>query len=206
MATARPKVRRLLLVSRLDHDRPIFKVIDAGGGERIRTVSEELNATRGARSRAQVAASTCGSCGARKKVTVNGGRSRCSACLTDEGTIRSANKKLRALVQLKQDGLVQADATGSGYRSQVAAAESRIAERAKTNGFGRRGGARRTPARPSSGAADLRKAERAVEAARKERLLARTEFEVGITRERLKRAEQELARLQRQGRIRRSLR
>ncbi|MGZ4665259.1 MAG: hypothetical protein ACXV5Q_09525 [Frankiaceae bacterium] len=188
----------------------MFKAIDAGGGDRIRTVGEELNASRRLRAKEVAKASTCGSCGARKKVTA--ATARCPACLTDEATIRSAKKKLRAIAELKAEGRVRPDATGSQYRDRIVAAEDRIAARATKNGLARQlGTERRHPVpraqRPPAGdAAAIHRAERVVEAARKERLLARTDFEVEILRERLARAQQELERLRREQHARRTLR
>src|SRR4051812_9000698 len=103
-------------MTRLNHDRPMFRAIDAGGGERIRTVGEELNASRRLRGQEAAKASTCGSCGTRKKVT--GTRPRCSPCATDGATIRSARKKLRALAEIKAEGRVRPDSDGSKYRDR----------------------------------------------------------------------------------------
>ncbi|MCW2904520.1 MAG: hypothetical protein JWO67_6785 [Streptosporangiaceae bacterium] len=198
-------------MTRLNHGRPMFKAIDAGGGERIRTVGEELSATRRLRTGEAAKASNCGSCGARKKVT--GATPRCPACHTDEATIRSAKKKLRALAELKAQGRVRPESPlGLQFRDRIAAAEARIASRAKKNGFTPQTRTQQTRSRTgvrkpaASGSAALQRAERAVEAARKERLLARTDFEVQILRGRLARAQQELARMQLEDRSRRSLR
>jgi hypothetical protein len=117
---------------------------------------------------------------------VQGDRRRCPACHTDEATIRSAKKQLRALAEPQAQGRVRPESPGSPFRDRIAGAEARIAGRAKKNGFTRptrthqtrlRTGVRKPAA---SGSAAIQRLERAVEAARKERLPARTDFEVQI--------------------------
>jgi hypothetical protein len=62
-------------MSGLNYDRPALRVQDAGGGERIRTIAEELQASRKSRVRAEP--KRCRGCRAIKEV-MDGA---CRACL-----------------------------------------------------------------------------------------------------------------------------
>ena len=193
-------------MSRINHDRPVLKVIDAGGGERIRTIAEDLRAAQAAdRSSARRGEGQlrCGKCRATKKVVLP--YRRCRGCLADEEAIAKARRHLRGL----SAGAAAAASgqAGAKYRRSIAAAEERIAERRRANG-GRTSVP--TPRKVNGGQAAARRpnvqaAERAAEAARKELLLARTDWEKQILRERHRRAQEALTRAQRLDRQRRSL-
>jgi len=81
-------------MSNLNHERPVFRVIAAGGGERIRTVAEDLAAAQADLRREAASSDTrprCGSCGSRREVkgTLT---PRCADCRTEEAASRSERK------------------------------------------------------------------------------------------------------------------
>ncbi|MGY1748842.1 hypothetical protein [Modestobacter sp. SYSU DS0511] len=187
-------------MSRLNHDRPVLRVIDAGGGERIRTIAEDLRAAQRA-DRMRHRQLRCTSCGTTKKVVLP--YRACRGCLADTRTITQGKKKLRSLGGA---GAAASSAAAGRCQASIAAAEARIAQRKRTNS------GRSPQATPRSGSQktasprpNLRAAERAAEAARKELLLARTDWERDLLRGRLKKAQEALATAQRLDRQRRAL-
>ena len=196
-------------MSRLNHDRPVFKVIDAGGGERIRTIAEDLRAAQAAdrrEARRAVPAGNgplrCRACGSAKNVQKS---RRCVACAADEQRIKKAQQRLDAL---RTSGAMAAGPTvGAKKRRVIQAAKTDIAARRRANGS-----RVPEPRKPSSGTRatstprpNVQAAERAAEAARKELLLARTEWEKQVLRQRYRRAQEAVTRAQRVEGQRRSL-
>lgn len=130
-------------MSRLDHGRPMFKAIDAGGGERIRTIAEEL---RGSRPRASAKPGPCRSCRAVRQLT----EGVCRACRADRQLIASAGSQLQpkrrrkanAQGRLKSVELVPSNIGKAASRRQVEEARARIkARRSKNVGAQASGGA-----------------------------------------------------------------
>jgi hypothetical protein len=194
-------------VTKLNHGRPAFKAIDAGGGERIRTIAEEIAASRRASSTAEP--KRCRSCGAQGQV-MDGA---CRPCLADEQVIKAANRKLQPKRSRKanaQGRLAFSDESEKNIdrgalQRQIDEARARIAARKKRVSSAP---TRQTRARSGTrvaGAADLKKAERAVEDARKDLLMARSDWEKDVLRGKYTKAQQELSLLQRQANARRSL-
>jgi hypothetical protein len=196
-------------VSRLNHDRPVFKVIDAGGGERIRTIAEDFRSARAedwrkARRPAPRSKppSGCADCGTTKAVQPKA--RRCAACLADVKRVVAAQQRLKSV--WAATGVVEA-AEGEKQRLVIHNAKTRIAKRRRANS--QPVVARRRAAGASAGARttkpNVKAAERAAEATRKELLLARTDWEKQLLRERHRRAQEALTRAQRLDAQRRSL-
>lgn len=83
-------------MSNLNHDRPLFKVLDAGGGERVRTIAEELEDARvspPAGPDRRRAVPKCELCGSTK---VSSRRLRCATCVAETETVREARLQLAA--------------------------------------------------------------------------------------------------------------
>jgi hypothetical protein len=78
----------------LNHERPLFKVMAAGGGERIRTIAEDLAVAQvglGSADKAVPERPRCELCGSRHDVT--GQLSpRCAGCRAHEAAVRAARK------------------------------------------------------------------------------------------------------------------
>lgn len=77
-------------MSNLNHGRPFFKVMDAGGGERIRTIDEELdvaNVGTSAGRSSQQAVPRCELCGSTK---VSSRRLRCTRCVAETAVVHDA--------------------------------------------------------------------------------------------------------------------
>ncbi|PRY39353.1 hypothetical protein LY71_12122 [Geodermatophilus tzadiensis] len=136
----------------------------------------------------------------------------CRPCLADEQVIKAANRKLQPKRSRKvnaQGRLAYSDGSEKidrgALQRQINEARARIAARKKRVSSAP---TRQTRARPGTrvaGAADLKKAERAVEDARKDLLMARSDWEKDVLRGKYTKAQQELSLLQRQANARRSL-
>ncbi|SHG42329.1 hypothetical protein [Geodermatophilus nigrescens] len=194
-------------MTKLNHGRPALRTTDAGGGERIRTIAEELAASQRARSDSEPR--RCRSCGNRGHV-MDGA---CRACLADERVIKSANRKLHPRKNGKgnsQGRLAYVDEPQGkidrrALQRQIDEARARIAARKRRVSHAPRPQAGPRPGGRVVGTADLKKAERAVEDARKDLLMARSDWEKDILRGRYRKAQEELSLLQRQVNARRSL-
>ncbi len=194
-------------MTRLNHGRPAFKAIDAGGGDRIRTIAEELAASQRARSDSEP--KRCRNCGTRGQV-MDGA---CRPCLADERVIKSANRRLNPRKSRKgnaQGRLASFDEPQEkidrrALQRQTDEARARIAARKRRISHAPRPQAGPRPVARAVGTADLKKAERAVEDARKDVLLARSDWEQDILRGRYRKAQEELSLLRRQVNARRSL-
>lgn len=84
-------------MSNLNHERPLFKVLDAGGGERVRTIDEELHGAgvhgpTGVQRRPS--APRCELCGSSR---VSSRRLRCERCVAETQTVREARKQAPAV-------------------------------------------------------------------------------------------------------------
>ena len=74
----------------LNHERPQFRVMDAGGGERVRTIKEELDLARAGAAVEQNGRRVvprCELCGSTK---VSSRRLRCAQCVSDTEKVREA--------------------------------------------------------------------------------------------------------------------
>jgi hypothetical protein len=82
----------------LNHERPLFKVMAAGGGDRVRTIAEELAVAQAqlrSRDEDEPERPRCDSCGSRKDVT--GSLSpRCADCRAHENGTRAVRKESNA--------------------------------------------------------------------------------------------------------------
>ncbi len=194
-------------MSGLNYDRPAFKVRDAGGGERIRTIAEELQSSRKSRGRAEP--KRCRGCRAIREV-MDGA---CRACLADEQLIQSAKRKLNpkqsrkanAQGRLKSQEPSISNRDKAALNRQIGEARARIAERRARVAASQEPRRTKRPSAPASGSRSIRDLERVVEAARKELLLARTDWEKDLLRAKYARAQEELSRLQKLTGARRSL-
>lgn len=77
-------------MSNLNHERPLFKVMDAGGGERIRTIGEEVDVAKAGVSAGpsgRPAVPRCELCGSTR---VSSRRLRCTHCVAETAVVRDA--------------------------------------------------------------------------------------------------------------------
>ena len=77
----------------MNHRRPALKIADAGGGERVRTIAEDLSNARAADRDLPipVTGDRCGACGSRRDVA-GALTPRCAGCRADEQAARADRK------------------------------------------------------------------------------------------------------------------
>ena len=77
----------------MNHRRPLLKVMDAGGGDRVRTIAEDLSVALAAdrESPSRSSGARCGACGSRTSVTGTFDP-RCPGCRAGDLAARAARK------------------------------------------------------------------------------------------------------------------